>query len=220
LDDDRENDQGDNVHDFEQNGEHYSQEREVDSDNESLPESSTIKKGKMHEKNVKSKNDRKKQLNHDQNSEDDANDLEDNSMPESSKKVVKKPKKIGSRSKSNDNINLKRSIKDQQRSLVRVPISAPTDNEDGSRRSGRNRIEPVAFWKNEKAVFDRRESGIHIVEVIRARSPEPSMRPFKSVKPKSKIKEEEKLLPIPIDIPIINYKTKQEEFQSTGLYLF
>jgi hypothetical protein len=34
------------------------------------------------------------------------------------------------------------------------------DDEDGKRKSKRAKIAPLAFWKNEKAIYNRRESGI------------------------------------------------------------
>jgi hypothetical protein len=92
--------------------------------------------------------------------------------------------------------------------------------DDGSRKSKRTRIAPVAFWKNEKVVYGRRESGFGpikavIQDVIRVPSDDEA-----PIKPKARTKvrvKKEELPPIPEKIEVINYLTKQEETQSNGI---
>jgi hypothetical protein len=91
--------------------------------------------------------------------------------------------------------------------------------DDGARKSKRTRIAPVAFWKNEKVVYGRRESGFGpikavIQDVIRV--PSDDEAPIKH-KPRTKVKiKKEDVPPVPEKIEVINYLTKQEELQSNG----
>jgi hypothetical protein len=89
--------------------------------------------------------------------------------------------------------------------VERIPIS-----ENGERRSHRTKVAPVQYWKNERVVYGRRESGIHLIkEVLRVPDSDEHQ------KPKAKaVKKVEQSLAVPPEIEIINYKTKKEEFQS------
>jgi hypothetical protein len=89
-------------------------------------------------------------------------------------------------------------------------------DDDGTRKSKRTRIAPIAFWKNEKVVYSRRDSGIVpgsvIQQVIRIASDDEA--PVK-YKPKQKFKIKKETQPeIPEKMEVINILTKQEELQS------
>jgi hypothetical protein len=88
--------------------------------------------------------------------------------------------------------------------------------DDGTRRSKRTKIQPVAFWKNEKVVYARRVSSIGqvptmIQDVIRINSDDEL--PIKMSKPKTKkVKQEfEKEIK---DSLVFNYETQKEQLSS------
>lgn len=105
-----------------------------------------------------------------------------------------------------------------------MPVSRVFDedeNDGAARRSKRARIAPVAFWKNEKAIYERRQSGVVLRDVIRVVSDDEG--PMKKTKSKSKSQrvaktKREVALPSieqpPTEIKVINYITKEEEYQS------
>ena len=102
-------------------------------------------------------------------------------------------------------------------------------NDDGTRRSKRTRVEPVAYWKNEKVIYNRRESGIGgpgVADVIRVGEHydyKPTKSSSKSTSKSSKNtkqKEPASLLSlkqpvVPAESRVLNFATKEEEYQST-----
>ncbi|KAK4053055.1 mitotic fidelity of chromosome transmission- protein [Microbotryomycetes sp. JL201] len=52
--------------------------------------------------------------------------------------------------------------------VTKFPRKRPTDDHhDGVRRSSRQRLEPVEYWRNERVVYKRRSSGMGIDQVVR-----------------------------------------------------
>ncbi len=118
--------------------------------------------------------------------------------------------------------------KSDKKRLILAPIKQENNIEDDgvSRRSKRTRIEPLAYWKNEKIIYGRRDSGISpistiIQDVIRIDSDDEAIpvrranKSSKKVAVKKERKEEYEVQPpIPEDVLVINYLTKEEEYQS------
>ncbi|KAF9987713.1 Centromere protein C [Modicella reniformis] len=85
--------------------------------------------------------------------------------------------------------------REQQVALMEVPVDpgqeSPAGEGSGLRRSTRNRIKPLAFWKNERLVFGRNESSPGslpgIKAVIRATDPK-SLQREAIVEPKNYLK--------------------------------
>lgn len=138
---------------------------------------------------------------------------------------------------------------------VKIPVQRVQydDDEEGLRKSKRSRIAPVAFWKNEKALYGRRDSGtfqhqsylqfltsssifigITLQNVIRVFDETKPLTKSKSGngnstttitvkasktgnKSSSKSKKEYDIPEPPAEIKVINYVTKQEEYQSMSL---
>lgn len=113
---------------------------------------------------------------------------------------------------------------------VKIPVERVyQEDDDGTRKSKRARIAPLAFWKNEKAGYTRRDSGIslqHIIRVFddqganRARPKHQSSSKAEgavSVKPKYRAKQEYRAEQPPTEIKVINYATKQEEYQKIAM---
>jgi hypothetical protein len=118
---------------------------------------------------------------------------------------------------------------------VVVHVERPViDDSSTERRSKRAKVAPVAFWKNEKVIYGRRESGIipifiigiALQDVIRIPSDDESFsRPRKlKSKPREKVREDKvkkeklEIPPPPSEIEVVNYATKQEEFQRDFLF--
>lgn len=141
----------------------------------------------------------------------------ENNKGEDGEKPILKNKKARGNKKLKTSTNTMYKTEPELHLVREKVIVNPTDNgEEGARRSRRTRVEPLAFWRNEKAVYNRRESGIHLAEVIRATQTENDQRLKKANKSK-KVSKEKENNEIPPEIPIINYETKKEEFQSIVL---
>ena len=143
---------------------------------------------------------------------------------------------------------------------VKIPVQRVQydDDEEGLRKSKRSRIAPVAFWKNEKALYGRRDSGTlqyqsnlqvltlsfiflfvgitlqNVIRVFDETKPHTksksgnngnstttiTMKASKTGKKSSsssKSKKEYDIPEPPAEIKVINYVTKQEEYQSMSL---
>ncbi|KAJ3273732.1 hypothetical protein HDV01_004011 [Terramyces sp. JEL0728] len=143
--------------------------------------------------------------------EKDTNALENNS---DSEPVVKKPK-----------IKVKR----EPLAYIEKQVERPniSESDDGLRKSKRTKVPPLAFWRNEKVIYGRRDSGIgpvvtSIQEVLRVPSDDESI-PVRRTKTKNRIRvkkeyEESEIAPepVPSEIEVMNYVNKQFEFQSNN----
>ena len=92
-------------------------------------------------------------------------------------------------------------------------VAAPSD--DSVRRSDRTKVSPLAYWKNERVVYARRDSGIHVIkDIIRAPDSEPR-RPWQRASTNHQPKREKHTLaPPPPEVQVFNFETKETEFSS------
>ncbi|KAH6571257.1 hypothetical protein BASA60_007265 [Batrachochytrium salamandrivorans] len=103
---------------------------------------------------------------------------------------------------------------------VEVPIKPEDESEnasDGARRSRRTRVQPVAYWKNERVVYGRRVSGFGgvptcVKEVIRIPSDDENAHVSHRRARADKIKKEE-MEAVPSELVVVNYTTGAEESQ-------
>lgn len=58
------------------------------------------------------------------------------------------------------------------------PSADPRPLARAVRRSNRTRVQPLEYWRNERAVYKRRQSGLMLEEVVRI--PEEDKKPFAS----------------------------------------
>ena len=94
------------------------------------------------------------------------------------------------------------------------------DEDDSQRRSRRIKVQPVAYWKNERVVYGRRESGVHLIkDVIRVASDEEKPKPKSKQSIKIKDEKVSDLPPVPNEVRVINFATKVEELQSTNILI-
>ncbi|KAJ3310732.1 hypothetical protein HDV04_004688 [Boothiomyces sp. JEL0838] len=110
-----------------------------------------------------------------------------------------------------------------------------SESEDGLRKSKRTKVPPCAFWRNEKVIYGRRDSGRYLLikgigpvvtsiqEVLRIPSDDESI-PARRPKVKNRIRvkkeyEEPEVEPepVPSEIEVMNYVTKQFEFQKIAV---
>jgi mannose-6-phosphate isomerase-like protein (cupin superfamily) len=85
-------------------------------------------------------------------------------------------------------------------------------DEDGLRKSKRVKIPPLAYWKNEKIVYGRRDSGYCPVPVMKQVIRVESDSDHKPVKRRYDSKKET-LTVEKAELPVINYVTQEEEDQ-------
>ena len=83
---------------------------------------------------------------------------------------------------------------------------------DGVRKSKRVKIPPLAYWKNEKIVYGRRDSGYCPVPVMKEVIRVESDSDQKPTKRRSESKKET-LTVEKADLPVINFITQEEEDQ-------
>jgi hypothetical protein len=141
--------------------------------------------------------------------------------------INERPQSVPKKAKTQKPVNIKKpSLKSKpaakpklvskpSRELVVVHYEPPGDDESesGKRRSNRTKVPPLAYWKNERVVYGRRESGIHLIkDVIRA-PPTPESRPHPVSKSNGSKPRPKK--PIPSEITVRNFSTNEEEMQST-----
>ncbi|KAK6092867.1 mitotic fidelity of chromosome transmission- protein [Batrachochytrium dendrobatidis] len=87
---------------------------------------------------------------------------------------------------------------------------------DGARRSRRTKVQPVAYWKNERVIYGRRVSGFggvptSVKEVIRIPSDDETIAHRRSRAEKIKKEETEA---VPSEVSVFNYRTGQEELHN------
>ena len=99
--------------------------------------------------------------------------------------------------------------------LKEEQVERPQIQDGDIRRSHRTKIAPLQYWKNERVVYGRRESGIHVLSTLRAEEEEPTplgSRP----RVREKVKHEHI---VPPEIQVHNYASGKEEYQRI-MYLF
>ena len=117
--------------------------------------------------------------------------------------------------------------------MIDKGIYRPEISEDGTRQSKRTKVRPVEYWKGEKIVYNRRDSGIGgagVADVIRVhdefkpitKSGSKAKKNSKPQKTVTKAQSSISLLsgeqpPVPSELSVINFVTKEEELQSTAL---
>ncbi|KAJ3321263.1 hypothetical protein HDV06_004488 [Boothiomyces sp. JEL0866] len=121
-------------------------------------------------------------------------------------------------------------VKKEPLTLIEKQVERPniSESDDGVRKSKRTKVPPCAFWRNEKVIYGRRDSGIgpvvtSIQEVLRIPSDDESI-PVRRPKVKNRIRVKKEYQepevepePVPSEIEVMNYVTKQFEFQKIAV---
>ncbi|KAI8906862.1 hypothetical protein EDD86DRAFT_209980, partial [Gorgonomyces haynaldii] len=90
------------------------------------------------------------------------------------------------------------------------PVERPSVSDDGLRRSHRTKLPPLKFWANERVVYARRDSGIHVVKAIRVESEDEGA----VIRPKKKVRVKEEKHQVPPEVEVFNHAKQTEDMQN------
>ncbi|KLO19245.1 hypothetical protein SCHPADRAFT_843935 [Schizopora paradoxa] len=152
-----------------------------------LPPSSSKSRGKS------------KSLDYETANEDDVEDeierglqeIDETEDPEPEEEEVR-PQSKGKRARVEEPQKKTKEPAKKRRVQKTMPLTETHQNVEGVRRGTRTRYKPLEFWRNEKVVYGRRESGVSMVPVIKdiirlpKDAPEPLVHKGRRSKPRSK----------------------------------
>ncbi|KAK9762165.1 mitotic fidelity of chromosome transmission- protein [Basidiobolus ranarum] len=154
-------------------------------------------------------------------------DLRENDIQLSPASINPSPKKLPHSGKASKKPAPKKEAKKVKAQPMRAHNKEEEEENAGVRRSGRTRVKPLDFWRNERIVYGRRKSGPNVVPVVKeiVTIPEDhlalSKRPKKRVIAKNvmKSKEDEEMYnDEPIDeITVIDWYSGEEVKKAIGL---